>query len=214
MATKLNKAGQQQPYVPAGHGDASGEYRGKETNDNIKDKLNGKPQKKENEPIENIKKKLGGELTDEEKLERLRKLEEARGVNAKKDINEMAKEISKEALKSKQLDIINKYNPMTDEYHTGIRKIEDIKTFDEVVEDEDSFVWGDYSREDAKRDLAKGTITVYSSNPIKQGTFVSTSRVQAEQYAGGYGNKVYKTTIPLTQVAWITGDEGQFAKVN
>ena len=115
--------------------------------------------------------------------------------------------------KEKQLDIINKTNPMNDEYHVGIRNIDDIKTFDEVINDEESFVWGDYTKEDALRDLQKGTVTVYSSYPIENGAFVSTSKIQAQEYAGGQGSKVYSKIVPLNEIAWINGDEGQYAKV-
>jgi hypothetical protein len=115
-------------------------------------------------------------------------------------------------LKQKQLDIILKENPMTDDYHTGIRTIEDIKTFDETINDDESFVWGDFSQEDAKKALEKGEITIYSSYPIEQGVFVSTSKNQAQDYAGG--GKVYSKTVPLNEVAWINGDEGQYAKVS
>lgn len=116
--------------------------------------------------------------------------------------------------KGKQLEIIKNINPLLDDYHTGIRNIEDIKTFDEVINDDgESFAWGDFSREDAERALKDGKVTVYSSYPIKQGTFVSTSKIQAEEYAGGRGNKVYSKTIPLDSVAWINGDEGQYANV-
>ena len=116
-------------------------------------------------------------------------------------------------MKAKQLEIISKFNPMKDDYHTGIRKVEDIKTFDEVIDDEESFVWGDFEKEDAEEALKKGYITVYSSYPIKQGTFVSTSKNQAEEYAGGRGKQIYSKTLPLTKVAWINGDEGQFADI-
>lgn len=122
-------------------------------------------------------------------------------------------EIKNREHKEKQLEIIQKYNPMRDDYHTGIRKIEDIKTFEETLSDEDSFVWGDFSREDAERAVKTNSITIYSSYPIKQGTFVSTSKRQAEEYAGGQGKKVYSKTISLDKVAWISGDEGQFAEV-
>lgn len=118
------------------------------------------------------------------------------------------------SFKGKQLEIIQKTNPMLDDYHTGIRSVEDIKTFDEVLNDEESFAWGDFTKEDAERALKSGKITIYSSYPIKQGTFVSTSKIQAEEYAGGKGNKVYSKTIPLEDVAWINGDEGQYANVN
>lgn len=116
--------------------------------------------------------------------------------------------------KGKQLEIIKNTNPILDDYHTGIRNIEDIKTFDEVINDDgESFAWGDFSKEDAEKALKDGKVTVYSSYPIKQGTFVLTSRIQAEEYAGERGNRVYSKTIPLDSVAWINGDEGQYANV-
>lgn len=120
--------------------------------------------------------------------------------------------------KQKQLEIIKKTNPMWDDYHTGIRTVDDIRTWEEVLElndeSEGQFVWGDFSREEAEQALKDGTITVYSSYPIENGVFVSTSYIQAEEYAGGRGGKVYSKTIPITNVAWINGDEGQYAKVN
>lgn len=120
------------------------------------------------------------------------------------------KEIKKH--KKQQLDIILRENPMEDDYHVGIRKLEDIKTFEETLDDEESFVWGDYSREDAEADLERGLVTVYSSYPIKDGVFVSTSYTQANEYAGRSG-KVYKKTVSPDKIAWINGDEGQFADV-
>ena len=44
-------------------------------------------------------------------------------------------------LKSSQLEIIQKSNPMRDEYHTGIRSTDDIKTFKEASADPESFTW-------------------------------------------------------------------------
>ena len=116
-------------------------------------------------------------------------------------------------LKNQQLDIIQKINPMKDDYHTGIRNADDIKTFEEAINDDESFTWGDYTKEDAIRDLQKGTVTVYSSYPIENGNFVSTSKNQARDYAGGNNAKIYSKEVPLTDVAWINGDEGQYAKV-
>ena len=119
--------------------------------------------------------------------------------------------------KNAQFDIIQNTNPMWDEYHTGIRSVEDIRTWDEVLklndESEGQFFWGDFSRAEAEQALKDGKITVYSSYPIKDGVFVSTSYVQAQEYAGGRNDKVYSKTVPLTEVAWINGDEGQYAKV-
>lgn len=126
----------------------------------------------------------------------------------KKDSGEVSED------KKRQFDIIQKTNPMLDEYHVGIRKPQDIKTFDEVVNDEESFVWGDFSKEDAEKALKEGVITLYSSKPINQGVFVSTSKVQAEQYAGGVGKKIHSKKVKLEDVAWINGDEGQFASLS
>ncbi len=122
-------------------------------------------------------------------------------------------------VKEKQFEIIQATNPMWDDYHTGIRSVDDIRTWDEVLQLDDKregqFVWGDFSREDAENALKENSITVYSSHPIENGTFVSTSYVQAQEYAGGRsGDKVYSKTIPLDVVAWINGDEGQYANVN
>lgn len=116
--------------------------------------------------------------------------------------------------KEKQLDIIKKTNPMLDDYHTGIRKLEDIKTFEEAIQDEDSFSWGDYSKEDAERDLKRNKVRIYSSYAIKNGTFVSTSYQQALDYAGGDISKVHSKEVLTDEVAWINGDEGQYANTN
>lgn len=134
-------------------------------------------------------------------------IESQKKLQLEKDIKEST------PMKNAQFEIIQKTNPMLDDYHTGIRTPKDIKTFDEVIKDEESFVWGDFSREDAQKALQEGKITIYSSYPIENGTFVSTSKKQAEDYAGGRGNKVYSQEVPLNEVAWISGDEGQYAKV-
>ena len=116
--------------------------------------------------------------------------------------------------KQQQLDLVLKNNPMTDDYHQGIRSIDDIKTFEEAINDDESFVWGDYTREDAERDLARNKVKVYSSYDIKNGTFVSTSYQQALEYAGRDASKVHSKEVNPNDVAWINGDEGQYAKVD
>lgn len=167
--------------------------------DNVEDYRKSEQERKE---------KISAEREEKKKREeeaRIKKYEEL-----KKEREQEIKEATPE--KKEQFEIIQKNNPMTDEYHTGIRSPKDIKTWDEVINDEDSFAWGDFTKEDAEEALKKGSITIYSSYPIKQGTFVSTSKIQAEEYAGGKGNKVYSKEIPLNEVAWINGDEGQYAK--
>lgn len=121
-------------------------------------------------------------------------------------------------LKQKQLDIVLENNPVEDDYHTWIRNIDDIKTFEETLKDPD---WSDYVDEGfnpdftgdmVKEALNKGKITVYSSYPIEQGIFVSPSRMEAESYSGN--GKVYSKDVNLTDVAWIDPTQGQYAKVN
>lgn len=137
--------------------------------------------------------------------------ENSKTINLKQTENVKVQDTSQ---KEKQFEIIRNTNPVLDDYHVGIRNIDDIKTFDEVINDGESFAWGDFSKEDAENALKNGRITVYSSYPIKQGTFVSTSKIQAEEYAGGRKSRVYSKTIPLEYVAWINGDEGQYAKID
>ena len=149
---------------------------------------------------------------DRKKQEQLAK--ENKEAERKKQIEEEMKTQPKE--KVEQFKIIQENNPMNDDYHVGIRKPSDIKTWKEVVDgdkgDGENFSWGDFTKEDAEKALKTGKVKIYSSYPIGQGGFVSTSKMQAEQYAGGQGNKVYSKTVALEDVAWINGDEGQFAK--
>lgn len=116
-------------------------------------------------------------------------------------------------LQNAQFKVIQETNPMFNDTSVGIRSPKEILTFAETVNDSESFNWGDFSREDAKRALKKGTITVYSSYPIKNGVFVSTSYRQALDYASGDPSGVHSRKVALDSVAWINGDEGQYAKV-
>lgn len=131
--------------------------------------------------------------------------------NQEQKLNIEMEEIASQ--KRQQYEIIQQTNPMLDDYHTGIRSSEDIKTFNEAINDDESFTWGDFSKEDAQQALKQGKVTVYSSHPIEQGAFVSTSKIQAQEYAGGDESKVYSKEVPLDDVAWINGDEGQYAKL-
>lgn len=135
-------------------------------------------------------------------------------LNGKKTNSQVQEKntVNNSEIKEKQLDIIQKNNPMTDEYHTGIRSVDDIKTFEEAMQDDESFVYGDFTQEDAQEALKNGKVTVYSSKPITQGSFVSTSQNMAKDYAGS--GKIYSQEVNLNDVAWINGDEGQYAKID
>lgn len=137
-------------------------------------------------------------------------------IEQEKKNNQLQEDINNSTpLKNAQFEIIQKYNPAPkDSNYVWIRSPKDIKTFDEVINDEDSFTWGDYSKEDALNDLKRNRVVIYSSYPIKQGVFVSTSYIQAQEYAGGEGGRVYSKQIRPDSVAWINGDEGQYAKVD
>lgn len=114
-----------------------------------------------------------------------------------------------------QLFIIQETNPMHDDIHTGIRTIDDILTFEEAtsVPEEELVLAPDYKKADIDKALETGMITVYSSYPIEDGNFVTPSRMEAEQYAGGGKFHVYSATVPLENIAWIDNYEGQYAEI-
>lgn len=125
---------------------------------------------------------------------------------------------NEEELKEKQYKIIESVNPAEDEYHTWIRNSEDIKTFEETLNDPD---WIDYREEGFDPDytgdmindaLKTGEIMVYSSYPIEMGTFVSPSKMEAEPDSGN--GKIYSKKVNLTDIAWIDPTQGQYAKIN
>lgn len=126
--------------------------------------------------------------------------------------------------KEQQLDLIQKYNPMLDDYHTGIRDVDDIKTFKEAYDiakkEASDGGWDEYAsypditNEMIEDSLKTGKITVYSSNDIKNGAFVTPSYEQALEYAGNDSSKVKSKKVNVDEVAWINLDEGQYAKVD
>lgn len=129
--------------------------------------------------------------------------------------NTQRTENSSFSFKQKQLDIIKKNNPVNDDYHTWIRNVEDIKTLEETINDSD---WNDYveynpdlSRKDIENAIDSGKIIVYSSYPIKQGIFVSPSKMEAESYSSN--GKIYSKEVNISDVAWIDPTQGQYAKV-
>lgn len=125
-------------------------------------------------------------------------------------------------MKSRQLAIINSTNPMLDDYHTGIRSVSDIHTFSEVIETarregqeggwNELSSYPDVTNETIENAVKTGEITLYSSYPIENGVFVSPSRMMASDYAGG--GRVYSRTVKVSDVAWISTDEGQLATIS
>lgn len=119
-----------------------------------------------------------------------------------------------QAHKEAQLELILRENPMQDDYHTGIRSVKDINTaeeaFRQAIEDGDG-TNPDFTPDMMEDSLRSGHVTVYSSGPIKKGSFITPSRMMANDYAGG--GKIYSKRVPLKDVAWIDDAEGQYAPV-
>ena len=93
-------------------------------------------------------------------------------------------ETDTDALKERQMQIIQETNPADDDYHTWIRSAEEIKTFREAIEDPEWAEYDEYNpdftRAMAEEALESGEIEVFSSYPIEAGGFVSPSRMEAE----------------------------------
>ena len=125
-------------------------------------------------------------------------------------------ETDTDALKERQMQIIQETNPADDDYHTWIRSAEEIKTFREAIEDPEWAEYDEYNpdftRAMAEEAMESGEIEVFSSYPIEAGGFVSPSRMEAESYSGN--GRVYSKTVPLTDVAWIDPTQGQYAPVD
>ena len=115
--------------------------------------------------------------------------------------------------KTAQFDIIRQSNPFDAELgnHTWIKSADDILTYPEAIDNfggvED--VTPDFRAADVQAALDSGEVTVYSSYPIEQGTFVTPSRTEAQNYAGD-GAQVYSRRVPLSDVAWIDEVQGQY----
>lgn len=123
-----------------------------------------------------------------------------------------------EMRRGEQMRTVTRKNPMQDDYHTGIRSREDVKSYDEILKEAESAhkEFGSLTYPDMDIDMLReagrtGMITVYSSKPIEPGNFVTPSRMNAEDYSGG--GKIYTKRVPVGDVAWISEDEGQFAPV-
>ena len=110
----------------------------------------------------------------------------------------------------KQLNLILKNNPAPNDTLTWIRTIKDIVNPKKAFSEDEFGGAPDWTYSDAQKALKTGKVTVYSSYQIKNGTFVSPSKMEAESYGGG---KVFKMTVPISDVAWIDDIQGQYAKI-
>lgn len=139
-----------------------------------------------------------------------------RGANAISRITGTPAPMSTSELKQAQLEAVTTANPMLDDYHTGIRELDDIMTFDEAVADWGDDYSDDWTAEDQQAALQSGRVTVYhgGNGGIDTGVFVTPSYMTALQYAGMNPGKIYRKVVKLTDVAWIDVGEGQYAKVD
>nr|DAS84512.1 MAG TPA: hypothetical protein [Caudoviricetes sp.] len=124
-------------------------------------------------------------------------------------------DLSDDDRKEMQFRIIEETNPMHDDIHTGIRSVDDILTakeaFETKVDEDESYLYPDFTETDGKAALKNGEVTIYSSYPIAPGVFVTPSKIQAQDYAGS--GKVYSKKVSVKDIAWIHSDEGQYAPI-
>ena len=109
--------------------------------------------------------------------------------------------------RNKAVSIINSTNPMRDDYHVGIRTVDDVLTLEEAFDSEPP-TNPDVSDDYIQSCIESGKIRVYSSKRIIQGTFVTPSLMMAKDYAGS--PKVFSKTVNVSSVAWINCDEGVY----
>lgn len=107
--------------------------------------------------------------------------------------------------RSKAVDIINSTNPMLDDYHVGIRTVDDVLTLEEAFDSEPP-TNPDVSDDYIQSCIESGKIRIYSSKRIIPGTFVTPSRMMAKDYAGS--SNIFSKVISINSVAWINSDEG------
>lgn len=222
MPTKPNSSGKQQPYDPetGKYTQFSNFHKPRDYNKEIaelKQQQQGlsrfNPKSIElGEKIRQLEAESKGFNSYNEMLQKQHNQNQQKIIkNAKEKENVDEKDIKNLYHKQKQLEIINKFNPMQDDYHTGIRKISDIKDAEEVFSNKNDFIYPDFTQEDGENALKKGYVMVYSSKPIEQGGFVSPSKMMAQDYAGN--NRVYSKYVRLDEVAWLDSSEGQYAKI-
>lgn len=118
------------------------------------------------------------------------------------------------AHKEKQLEIILKYHPRPEwSRETWILDLDDIKMFEETLEDESNFaITPDFNEADMEKAIKSGKVKVYSIHDIRKGTFVTPSYMEAKNYAGS--GRVNSMVVALTDVAWIDSLQGQYAPVD
>ena len=107
--------------------------------------------------------------------------------------------------------IVKDNNPVGDDYHAWIRGENDIKTFKQAYDDDGGGdLAPDFTEAMAKKAIDSGEITVYSSKPIKAGSFVTPSKMEAKSYAGS--GKIYEEKLNLNDISWIDALQGKVTR--
>ena len=107
--------------------------------------------------------------------------------------------------------IVKDNNPVGDDYHAWIRGENDIKTFKQAYDDDGGGdLAPDFTEAMAKKAIDSGEITVYSSRPIKAGSFVTPSKMEAKSYAGS--GEIYEEKLNLNDVSWLDALQGQVTR--
>ena len=134
-------------------------------------------------------------------------------------VGKVSKTLAKAAkplTKAQKAERITKTNPMVDDYHTGIRSVEDVLDFNEARQftlDDigDVSSYPDVTQEILDNAEKTRKIRLYSSRPFSVGSFVTPSKMQAQDYAGK--GKIYEDVFDIDDIAWLNADEGQIARL-
>lgn len=116
--------------------------------------------------------------------------------------------LTDQELKDRQFEVVRNSNAAQDDIHTWIRSADEIKTFEEATADVEDSVTPDYGIQIIEEAKMTGRIRVYSAYKIREGTFVTPSKMEAQNYAGN--GSVQEKWVALTDVAWIDEIEGQY----
>ena len=107
--------------------------------------------------------------------------------------------------------IVKDNNPVGDNYHAWIRGENDIKTFKQAYDDDGGGdLAPDFTEAMAKKAIDSGEIIVYSSRPVKAGSFVTPSKMEAKNYAGS--GEIYEEKLKLNDVSWLDALQGQVTR--
>lgn len=138
--------------------------------------------------------------------------DEKKGVDIKEELSP-EEQIKKH--KEKQWTLLQKVQKMHDDVHAGIRSEKEIHTFEEFAidnADDNLDIYPDFTQKDVDKALKEGKITIYSSYPIKEGTFCSPSAMCAKDYSSD--GKIYSKVVGLNDVAWLSDMcQGEYAPV-